>query len=110
MSRKSIDTPPNGALTWPSSEVPVPNGMTGTRCAGADAHDLLHVLGRLRKDHRVGRLVLDPGDGVAVLLAHRLRGHQPVAEARGERAHDRLDRLGIAPRGRGGSADAMAAG
>ena len=33
MSRKSIDTPPSGALTWPSSEVPVPNGITGTRCA-----------------------------------------------------------------------------
>ncbi len=33
----------------------------------ADAHDLLHVLGRLRKHHGVRRLVLDPGDGVAVL-------------------------------------------
>src|ERR1019366_4815812 len=30
MSRKSIDTPPSGALMWPSSEVPTPNGMTGT--------------------------------------------------------------------------------
>ena len=80
MSRKSSETPPCGALTWPSSEVPVPNGMTGTRCARADAHDLLHVLGRLRKHHRVRRLVLDPGEGVAVLLAHRLRGHEPVAE------------------------------
>ena len=33
MSRTSIETPPCGALTWPSSEVPVPNGMIGTRCA-----------------------------------------------------------------------------
>src|SRR6185312_14024995 len=33
MSRKSTDTPPSGALMWPSSDVPVPNGMTGTRCA-----------------------------------------------------------------------------
>src|SRR5437764_107069 len=32
MSRKSIDTPPKGALTWPSSEVPVANGMIATRC------------------------------------------------------------------------------
>ncbi len=32
MSRKSIETPPCGALTWPSSEVPVPKGMTGTLC------------------------------------------------------------------------------
>jgi hypothetical protein len=31
MSRKSIDTPPCGALTCPSSEVPVPNAITGTR-------------------------------------------------------------------------------
>ena len=31
MSRKSIETPPSGALIWPSSEVPVPNGITGIR-------------------------------------------------------------------------------
>jgi hypothetical protein len=31
MSRMSTDTPPNGALTWPSSEVPVPKAITGTR-------------------------------------------------------------------------------
>src|SRR5215468_5630703 len=30
MSRKSMETPPNGALTWPSSDVPTPNGMTGS--------------------------------------------------------------------------------
>ncbi len=33
MSRKSRQMPPRGALTWPSSEVPVPNAITGTRCA-----------------------------------------------------------------------------
>src|SRR5581483_940184 len=33
MSRKSSEMPPRGALTWPSSEVPAPNGMTGTRSA-----------------------------------------------------------------------------
>ncbi len=26
-------TPPRSAAMWPSSEVPVPNGITGTRCA-----------------------------------------------------------------------------
>src|ERR1700675_224835 len=31
MSRRSIETPPAGALTWPSSDVPVPNAITGTR-------------------------------------------------------------------------------
>src|SRR5215475_11432624 len=33
MSRKSMEMPPRGALIWPSSEVPVPNGTTGTRRA-----------------------------------------------------------------------------
>ena len=30
MSRRSMQMPPAGALTWPSSEVPVPKAMTGT--------------------------------------------------------------------------------
>ena len=30
ISRRSIVMPPWIALTWPSSDVPVPNGMTGT--------------------------------------------------------------------------------
>ncbi len=61
----------------------------------ADAHGVLHVLGGLRKHHRVRRLVLDPGEGVAVLLAHRLRGDEAVAELGGERADRGLDRLRI---------------
>ncbi|KAH2775418.1 hypothetical protein KXW38_002344, partial [Aspergillus fumigatus] len=32
MSRRSIEMPPAGALTWHSKEVPVPKAMTGTRC------------------------------------------------------------------------------
>ena len=32
MSRKSRQMPPRGALTWPSSDVPVPKATTGTRC------------------------------------------------------------------------------
>ena len=47
---------------------------------GADPHDLLHVGDALRKHHRVRRLVGDPGQRVAVLLAHRLRGDEAVAE------------------------------
>ena len=31
MREKSSDRPPRGALMWPSSEVPAPNGMIGTR-------------------------------------------------------------------------------
>ena len=63
----------------------------------ADAHDLLHVGRVLRKHHRVRRLVGDPGGGVAVLLAHRLRGDETIAEARGECCHRSGERLGIAP-------------
>jgi hypothetical protein len=67
---------------------------------GADAHDVLHVGRRLRKNHRVGRLVRDPSRGVGVLLAHRLRGDEAVAEFCRERGDDRLDRRGIAARHR----------
>ena len=35
MREKSSDRPPCGALMWPSSEVPAPNGMIGTRCVRA---------------------------------------------------------------------------
>ena len=98
MSRKSRQMPPRGALTWPSSEVPAPKGITGTRCRGAQAHDLLHVLGGLRKDHRVRRLVVDPGGGVAVLLAHRLRGDEPIAVTRRERGDNGIGGLAVCGR------------
>jgi len=52
----------------------------------ADAHRIANVLGALRKHHCVRRLVLDPRQRVAVLLAHRLRGHQPIAEFGRQRA------------------------
>ena len=29
---RSTDTPPANAATWPSSEVPTPNAITGNRC------------------------------------------------------------------------------
>ena len=41
----------------------------------AQPHDLLHFFGILREDHRVRRLIADPGERVAVLLADRLRCH-----------------------------------
>ena len=65
---------------------------------GADAHELLHVLLPLRKHDGVGRLVGDPGHGVGVLLAHRLRGHQAVAERRGERRDRGSTAFGAAAR------------
>ena len=62
----------------------------------ADAYRRLHIGGVLREHHRIRRLVLDPGHGVAVLLAHRARGHEPVAEMGGEFGHDRLHRARVA--------------
>jgi hypothetical protein len=75
----------------------VPKAITGTRWDCADAHDLLHLGRGLREHHRIGRLVGDPGEGVGVLLAHRKRGDQAVAERRRQRADHGLDRFGIAP-------------
>ena len=97
MSRKSRQMPPRGALTWPSSEVPVPKRDHRHALGRAQPHDLLHLFGGLRKDHRVRRLVGDPGERVAVLLAHRLRGDEPVADRRRQRGDDALDRLAVAP-------------
>ena len=59
----------------------------GNAVAGANPHHVLNVGGLLRHHHRIGRLRFQPGRGMGVLLAHRLRGDQPVAEPRGERFH-----------------------
>jgi hypothetical protein len=50
----------------------------------------------LREHHRIRRLIADPGEGVAVLLAHGLRGHQPVAHRGRELRDDPLDRAAVA--------------
>jgi hypothetical protein len=60
MSRKSIETPPTGA----------------------DPNDVLHVLGALRVDDGVGWLIGNPCNGVAMLLTHRLRRDNAIAEGR----------------------------
>jgi len=62
----------------------------------ANAHDGLHVVGVLRIDHRVGRLVGHPGQRVAVLLAHRWRGDDAVAEGRGQFSYCFFDRHRVA--------------
>src|SRR5262245_11729619 len=65
------------------------------RVLGADPDDLLHVLRRLRKEDGVGRLVVVPSGGMPVLLTHRLRGDEPIAE-RGREIRDRTaDRFGV---------------
>ena len=63
---------------------------------GADAHDLLHIAGALRKHHRVGRLVGHPGQRIAVLFANGLRGDDAIAERRGQRGDRLCDRCRVA--------------
>ncbi len=65
---------------------------------GADPHHVLDVGGFLRHHHGVGRLRRQPGRGMGVLVAHRLRGDQPVAEPRGERFQRARQRLRLRTR------------
>ena len=46
----------------------------------ADAHDLLHVLGDCGKTTASGGSLATQVSGVAMLLAHRLRGDEAIAE------------------------------
>ena len=62
---------------------------------GAGAYDLLHLFGCMRKHHRVGRLVVEPGHRICVLLAHRVRGDEPVAEIRRKPRDYGLGRLAV---------------
>ena len=61
-----------GALTWPSSEVPVPKAITGTPCLAQIRTTSWMSCGFLRHHHRIRRLRRQPGGGMGVLLAHRL--------------------------------------
>src|SRR5262249_24080808 len=63
----------------------------------AKPHDVLDVRTALREHHRIRRLVVDPGRGVAMLLAHRLRGDEPVAVTRGKRRDHRIGGLALVP-------------
>ena len=63
---------------------------------GAELDEVDHVVPGLGEHDRVRRLVLEPGQRMAVRLADRLGGGEAVAEARGEIGVERGDRL--APR------------
>ena len=60
---------------------------------GADLHRVDHVLARFGEDHGVGRRIGDPGQRVAVLLAHGLGGDDAIAESGGEIGVERGDRV-----------------
>src|ERR1700722_16478066 len=63
---------------------------------GAQPHHLLHIFGGLREHHRIRWLIRYPSDRIAVLLANRLRGDEPVAELRGAPRNRAGDRLAVA--------------
>ena len=65
----------------------------GHAVLGANPHHVLDIGGLLRHHHRIRRLRRQPGGGMGVLVAHRLRGDQPVAEPRGERFDGARQRL-----------------
>ena len=73
-------TPPSSAAMWPSSEVPVPKATTGSRCAAQTADDRRHLLGGGGEGDRVGRVAGVVGEVLAVLLADRRGGREPVPE------------------------------
>src|SRR5262249_17517062 len=74
---------------------PDAEGNDGDAIGPADADDLLHFFGALRIDNGIGRLVGNPGDGIAMLLAHRLRCHNAIAEGGGESCNRFSYRCGV---------------
>jgi hypothetical protein len=62
----------------------------------AQPHDLLNLFSGLRKHHCVRRLIGDPGERVRMLLTHRLRRDQPIANECGKRPNDPPDRAAVA--------------
>ena len=68
---------------------------------GAEADDLGHLGGLGREKHRIGRLGVDPGGGVAVLVPNRLAGLAAFTEALLENADNGRDPRLVAWQGRG---------
>ena len=81
-----METPPSSAAMWPSSEVPVPKAMTGMPCAAQTRTIAATSSVEFGEGDGVGRVAVVVGGVLAVLLAHRRGGREPVAEeARGAR-------------------------
>jgi hypothetical protein len=83
-------------------DLPLQRGAGAERDHGnaemsADPHHILDVGGFLRHHHGVRRLRRQPGGGMGVLFAHRLRGDQPVAEPRRKRLNGAGHRLRLWP-------------
>src|SRR4029079_126291 len=58
--------------------------------APADVHDVAHLLGRLGEHDRVGRRIRKVRLVLAVVLAHRARGADALAEQRAQLGDDAL--------------------
>ena len=80
--------PPRMAWTCPSSDVPAPNGITGTPKRALIAHDLDDFVGRAGKADDVGRRRRVVRLAVAVMLAHGVG----IAGARAEQLFELRDR------------------
>ena len=73
MRDRSSDSPPKGALRWPSSEVPAAEGNDRhARRRRMRLNGLGDLFGGLGEQNGVGRLDFEPGQRVGVLLAQRL--------------------------------------
>ena len=46
-----------------------------------NAHDLANLVGSLHPDDRIGRLVVEPGQGIGMLATDGLAGLQAIGEA-----------------------------
>ena len=73
--------PPPGALTWPSSEVPTPNGMTGTRCSAQTRTISCTSSVVSGQTTASGACAGNVAGRVRMLVADRLAGLQALAEA-----------------------------
>ena len=80
MRDRSSVIPPRTGVTWPSSEVPAPKGTTGTPCWWQRARRRAASSPRLDERDGVRQDVRLRVLAVAVLLAERVVGGDPLAE------------------------------
>ena len=90
MPVRSSATPPWTGSTWPSSELPAPNGITGTPCSEQVAQDRGDLLGRVRERDGVGLARGEARLVAAVQPEDRGRRREALAEQVAQRARGRV--------------------
>ena len=93
MRERSSDTPPCGRVDMALERRADAERNDRRVVTGAELHEVDDVVFVFGEDHRVRRLVLEPGERVAVRLAYRLGGGEAIAETGGEIGIERGDRL-----------------